>query len=55
MVISCQVFTDLLLVVYAGYSKRAVVGETGMIKTQMGMHNISNFRSEWDSLYDTIM
>jgi len=39
MAISRQVFPDLLLGVSAGYSKRAVVGETGMIKTQIGKHN----------------
>jgi hypothetical protein len=30
------------------------VDESGMIRTQMGTHNISeNGRSAWDALYDT--
>jgi hypothetical protein len=39
--ISHQVSPDLLLGVSAGYCRRAMVGESGMIRTQMGMHNRS--------------
>jgi hypothetical protein len=37
--ISRQVFHSSLLVVSAGYCQRTVVGELGLIRTQMGKHN----------------
>jgi hypothetical protein len=37
--ISCQVSSALLLAVSAGYCQRGLVGESGMIRTQMGKHN----------------
>jgi hypothetical protein len=45
-----------LLSVSAGTSicQRALVDESGMIRTQMGTHNRSeDGRSTWDSLYNT--
>jgi hypothetical protein len=32
---------------------RVLVDESGMIRTQMGMHNKSNDRNAWDALCDT--
>jgi len=53
-VISRQVSPDSLLGVSAGICQRALVDESGMIRTQMGTHNRSeNGRSAWDALYDT--
>jgi len=43
-----------LLGVSAGICQRALVDESGMIRTQMGTHNRSEIgRSAWDALYDT--
>jgi hypothetical protein len=39
--ISCQISPALLLDVAAGNCKRDLVDESGMIRTQMGMHNRS--------------
>jgi hypothetical protein len=45
---------DSLLVVYAGICQIALVNESGMIITLMGMRNRSeNGRSVWDTLYNT--
>jgi hypothetical protein len=52
--ISHQVSPASLLVVSARICLRAVVDESGMIRTQMGMHSRSgNGHSTWDCLYDT--
>jgi hypothetical protein len=49
--ISCQVSPDLLLRVSAGTCQKALVDESGIIRTQMGMHNRSeNGHSAWDAL-----
>jgi hypothetical protein len=51
--ICCQVFSEFLLGVYAGIYQRALVDESGMMRTQMEMHNRSeNACSASDSLYD---
>jgi hypothetical protein len=43
-----------LLGVSAGYCQRSLEDESGMIRTQLGMHNKSeNGRSAWNALYDT--
>jgi hypothetical protein len=40
----------------AGIFQTAMVDESGMIRTWMGMHNRSeNGRSAWDALYDTTL
>jgi hypothetical protein len=45
---------DLLLGVSAGYCQRALVGESSMIRTQIGKkQQISNNRNVWDILCDT--
>jgi hypothetical protein len=45
----------LLLGVSSGICQRAVVDESGMIRTQMGIHSRSeNGRSAWNALYDNI-
>jgi len=41
MLISRQVYPASLPDVSAGYCQRALVDESGMIRTQMGTHNIS--------------
>jgi len=41
MAISCQISPALLPDVSAGYCQRALVDESGMIRTQIGMHNRS--------------
>jgi hypothetical protein len=47
-------FSASLLEVPAGICHRALLDKSGMIRTQMGTHNISeNGRSAWDALYDT--
>jgi hypothetical protein len=44
----------LLLGVPTGYFKRALVDESGMIRTQMWTHNrLEIGRSVWGALYDT--
>jgi uncharacterized membrane protein (DUF106 family) len=46
-------FSEFLLGVYAGIYQRALVDESGMMRTQMEMHNRSeNACSASDSLYD---
>jgi hypothetical protein len=53
MDICCQVSPALLLCVSAGICQRALVDESGMIRTQMGTHSKSgNGRSAWGALYD---
>jgi hypothetical protein len=43
-----------LLDVHAAIFQKALVNESGMITTQMGMHNRSdNGRNAWEALYDT--
>jgi hypothetical protein len=52
--ISQQVSPDSLLGVSADICHRALVDESGMIRTQMGTHNRSEIGSSaWDALYDT--
>jgi hypothetical protein len=51
--ISCQVCPHLLLGVSAGILQRALVDESGMIITYMGIHNTEFSRSVWDALYST--
>jgi hypothetical protein len=51
--ISRQVSPASLPVVSAGYCQRAVMDESGIIRTQMGTHNTSNGRSVWDALCDS--
>jgi hypothetical protein len=49
-----KVLPASLLNVCAGICQRALVDESGMIRTQMGTHNRSESgRSAWDTLYDT--
>jgi hypothetical protein len=49
-----QVSLDSLVGVSAGIFLRALVDESGMIRTQMGKLNRSeNGCSAWDPLYDT--
>jgi hypothetical protein len=49
-----HVFPALLPDVSADYCRRALVDESGMIRTQMGTHNRSeNGCSVWDDLCDT--
>jgi hypothetical protein len=53
-VISRQVSPDTLLDVSAVVLQRGFVDESGIIRTQIVTHNISeNSRSAWDALYDT--
>jgi hypothetical protein len=50
--VSLQLHASLISVSAA--NQIALVDESGMIRTQMGTHNISeNCRSVWDALYDT--
>jgi hypothetical protein len=52
--ISRHVSPDSLLGVSAGICQRALLDESGMIRTHMGKHNRSeNGHSVWDALYDT--
>jgi hypothetical protein len=52
--ISRQVSPASLLGVFAGICQRALVDESGKIRTQMGTHNRSeNGRIAWDALCDT--
>jgi hypothetical protein len=52
--ISRQVSPDSLLGVSIGICHRALVDESGIIRTRMGTHNRSeNGRSAWDALYNT--
>jgi hypothetical protein len=50
-----QVSPALPLGISAGYRQRALVGESGFNRTQMGKHNrsLGNGRSVWDALCDT--
>jgi len=51
----CQVSPASILGVSAGYCQTALVGESGIIRTQMGKHNRSVMVAVcvWDALCDT--
>jgi hypothetical protein len=52
--ISRQIYFPLLPVVSAGYCQRALVDESGTIRTQMGTQNtLKNGRGAWDALCNT--
>jgi hypothetical protein len=52
--ISRQEFPALQLGVSAGICQRALLDESGMIRSHMWTHNISeNGRSAWDALHHT--
>jgi hypothetical protein len=49
-----QVSPCLVLDVFAGIYKSALVDDSGMMRTQMGTHNrLKSGLIAWDALYDT--
>jgi hypothetical protein len=55
MGISRKFIPSSLLRVSAGIYQAALLDESGMIRTQVEKHNISDSgRGAWDALYDTI-